>query len=70
MWFLRRRLNKTRSEEADEALKDAQANLKRVKRRGGEVTRLAESLREIRERNHFAEQMEEIITFHQGRAPE
>lgn len=69
MWFLRRRLNKTKSKEADEALKDAQANLKRVKRRGGEVSRIAESLKEIRERNHFAEQMEEIITFRQEKAP-
>jgi len=60
MWFLRRRLSKS-SEEAGEALEDARKNLRRVKKRGEEVTKLSESLREIREQNHFAEQMEEII---------
>jgi hypothetical protein len=60
MWFLRR----TRSnadEEATLALTDAEKNLRRIKRRDREVKEVSESLREVRQQNHFAEAMEEII---------
>jgi hypothetical protein len=43
------------------ALEDADQNLKRVKSREKEVHEVAESLRIIRQRNHFAEQLQEIL---------
>ena len=59
MWFLRR--NKESSEDSKKALEDAQQNLERVQRRGREVSRVAKALKDIRERNHFAEQLESIV---------
>jgi vacuolar-type H+-ATPase subunit H len=60
MWPLRRRRSKA-TEEATKALKDAEKNLHEVKERGCEVRKVATALKEIRERNHFAEQLEAII---------
>lgn len=60
MWFLRRHQS-NHGADADKAIQDAQTNLKRVERRGSEVSKVSDALREIRERNHFAEQMEDII---------
>jgi hypothetical protein len=61
MWgFLRRRRSES-SDEATAAVKDAQKHLNRVRKRDQEVSDLSDSLREVRQRNHFAEQMEEII---------
>jgi hypothetical protein len=60
MWFLRRNRSRT-DDEATLALTDAEKNLRRIKRRDKEVTEVSESLREVREQNHFAEAMEEII---------
>lgn len=57
MWFRR----SDSAEEAKYALADAKRNLRKVQARGSEVTRVANALREIRERNHFAEQLEAII---------
>ena len=59
MWFQRR---DKPNNEAQKALRDAESNLKRVKDRGDEVTELADAFREFRQRNHFAEQIEEIIS--------
>jgi hypothetical protein len=60
MWFLRRRRSES-SDEASAAVKDAQKHLNRVRKRDQEVSDLSDSLREVRHRNHFAEQMEQII---------
>lgn len=60
MWLLNRRKTKT-DQEATAALNDAEKNLRRIKRRSDEVTEVSESLKEIRQNNHFAEAMEEII---------
>lgn len=49
------------SDEAKTALADAKHNLRKVQARSSEVSRVAKALKEIRERNHFAEQLEEII---------
>ena len=64
MWFPWR--SKGKDGESEKALREAQKNLRQVQRRGKEVTRVADALRELRERNHFAEQMEEIIVRRRG----
>jgi len=64
VWFRRR--SSDRSVEAEEALVEAQKNLDEVKRRGPEVTEVAQALRKMRERNHFAEQLEELIVKRRG----
>jgi hypothetical protein len=64
VWFRRRSEEPTTDSEL--ALKNAQKNLREVKQRGKEVTEIAEALREIRERNHFAEQLELIIITRRG----
>jgi hypothetical protein len=58
--------NKDKDGESADALRDAEKNLRAVQRRGKEVTSVAKALREMRERNHFAEQMEEIIVRRRG----
>lgn len=59
MWFRRRRSDTT--EKAEEALASARKNLREIKDRATEVTTIVESLKDLRERNHFAENLEEII---------
>ena len=44
-----------------EALQEADKNLKKVKARDKEVHDVAESLRKVRSRNHFAERIQEIM---------
>lgn len=61
MWFQRRDRS---SEESHKALRDAKKNLDRIENRGDEVSELAEAFKEFRARNHFAEQLEEIIGRH------
>ena len=63
MWF--RRGNKA-GVESEEALKDATKNLCEVQKRQPEVTKIANALKEFRERNHFAEQLEEIVLRQKG----
>jgi hypothetical protein len=58
VWFPWR--SKT-SRESEKALKEATKSLEEAEERGQEVTAVAEALRAIRERNHFAEQLEAII---------
>lgn len=58
MLFRRR---KQATQDAQKALDEAREKLKEVRERGKEVSAISSALREIRERNHFAEQMEEII---------
>jgi hypothetical protein len=62
MWprWLGRKKPDTNSE-ADKALRDAEKKLDEIKNRGREVTALAEALKEIREKNHFAEQLEAVF---------
>ena len=43
------------------AIKEAEAVLRQTKARANEVTEVASSLRWIRERNHFGEQLERIM---------
>lgn len=58
--------SKGKDGDSEAALRDAQKNLRKVEKRGSEVTSVANALRELRERNHFAEQMEEIIVRRRG----
>lgn len=62
MLFRRRKGNA----DAQKALDDARKNLYKVQKRGSEVSRISNALKEIGERNHFAEQMEEIIVRARG----
>lgn len=64
MWFRRR--NKDRGVESEAALEDAQRNLCEVQKRGREVSSVANALKEIREKNHFAEALEAIMVRHGG----
>jgi len=63
LWFRHRDRIGTDSQEA---LRDAEQNLKIVQERGPEVSQIAGSLKNIRERNHFREALQEIITGHGG----
>jgi len=47
--------------ESEKALQDADQNLERVKARDEEVHEVAEALKTMRERNHFAEQLQLIF---------
>lgn len=58
MWPFRREDN---GEEAKKALADARKNLRRVQRRGAQVTQASTSLKDLREENHFGEKLEEIF---------
>lgn len=57
MWFRSHRTNG----ESKRALEDADKHLQEVKKRTPEVHAIAKSLREIREKNHFAEQLQVIF---------
>lgn len=48
--------------EAQKAIKDAAESLERVKARDPEVRAVSKVLRNIRENNHFAEQLQSIIS--------
>ena len=61
MWFRRRRASSKSAEEAKEALLEAQEALRTVQERGDEVTAISQESRDIRDRNHFADQLEEIL---------
>lgn len=56
---LRRRKKKARvsAEESKTAVAEATRHMQEIQARGAEVQELAESLRDIRKRNHFAEQL-------------
>jgi len=59
MYFPRRK-NKGLAD-SENAVREAQANLEAVKSREEEVHEIAESLRVMRERNHFAEKLGDIF---------
>lgn len=72
MWSLWPR-NRRRKEEAreatklaDRALKDSRRTLRVVENRGEEVTRISNGLKDLRERNGFAEVLEAIIVSRGG----
>lgn len=58
--FLKRKVE-DRRHEAEQAVADAHDNLKRIERRTPEVEEVVRKLKLIRERNHFAEQLELIM---------
>ncbi len=60
MWWFGRRRNDS-PDDSKEALKDAKRQVRKAERRTEEVTEVVDALRELRERNHFADAMEEII---------
>lgn len=60
-----RRRNKP-SVESERALEDAKKNLCDVQKRGAEVSDVANALKDFRERNHIAEQLEEILIRRRG----
>lgn len=63
MWFRRKTENHV---EATQALEDAENNLREIKKRGNEVSRVSNALREFRERNHLGEQIEQILFRDEG----
>lgn len=58
MWF--RRASEA-EQEVKAALEDAQARLQEAQQKGPEASRLSRIFREVRERNHLAEQVEDFI---------
>jgi uncharacterized protein YhaN len=58
MWPRRKGKDK---QESEDALNEAKNNLKEIKKRTAQVEEVVEALRELREGNHFAEQLEELI---------
>lgn len=63
---MRFRRSKKTDVESEKALEEARENLREVQKRGGEVSKVANALKDLRERNHFAEQMEAIIIRQRG----
>jgi hypothetical protein len=63
VWFKRRDDSK---KEAEEALANAEKASEEIQKQGSEISALADAFREFRERNHFAEQLEEIIVRKRG----
>lgn len=59
MRFLRR--EPKANKESQQALSEAQENLDRVRSRSKEVHKVSQASKELRERNHFAEQLTEIM---------
>jgi hypothetical protein len=60
MWF-RRQEQKRKLVESEQAILDANRAKKRVEARTPEVRAISLSLKDIRERNHFADQLRIII---------
>lgn len=61
MYFRKRKKADKAFVDAEAAVQEATKNLHEVKSRKEEVHEVSEALRTIRERNHFAEQLEEIL---------
>jgi hypothetical protein len=58
MWFRR---EQSTGDESQKALKESTRSLKQTELRTVEVTAVSEALRTLRERNHFAEELESIM---------
>lgn len=65
MWLPWVRTKKPKGD-SEAALRDAEQNLSKVKKQGEEVSSIVDTLREFRERNHFAEQLEDMIIRRRG----
>jgi predicted ATPase len=59
MWFRRR--NRGKIKESQQAILDATKTLREVRARDPEVREISRTLKEIRERNHFAENLRAIM---------
>jgi hypothetical protein len=59
MWFRRR--DKRSNEESRKAILESTQKLREVRERDPEVHAVAQTLKSIRERNHFAEQLRIIM---------
>ena len=66
MWWFGRRRTTVCEDESEAALKDANEQLRNAKKRNHEVSEVVDALRELREKNHFAAAMEEIIVKRRG----
>lgn len=66
LWGKRKRKEADGESKADLALADANKNLLEARRRGLEVTKITNALRNERERNGFAEALEAIILSNRG----
>lgn len=64
MSWLRRKSKS--SMESEVALADAKKNLCEVQKRGTEVSNVSNALKDFREKNHIAEQLEDIIMRRKG----
>lgn len=64
-WFGRRRCETT--DDSKEALKDAKNQVAKAEKRTEEVAEVVDALRELREKNHFADAMEAILVKRKGR---
>lgn len=60
MWPFRRKVTRN-MKESTQAILDATSTLRRTQERGPEVSRVSNALRDIRKRNHFAEQLQTIM---------
>lgn len=63
-----RREQRKRKEAAMQAVQEAHVELHEVKARSDEVAEVSGSLRELRERNHFAERLTQIMKGQKGDA--
>lgn len=68
MWFRRRPRENRSGEEANLALEDALGKLQETRERSKEVEAVVKAHKELQGRNHFAEQLEEIILGRRGTA--
>lgn len=60
MWPFRKRVTNN-MKESQQAILNATSTLRRTQERGPEVSRVSKTLKDIRERNHFAEQLQVIM---------
>lgn len=65
MWPFKRRPSEGRTQ-AEEALREARKDLRRVERRGNEVRMVAGALKDIREVNGFGEALDRILNINGG----
>jgi len=59
VWWFRRRNKEL--DDSEMALKEAEKRVSETHQQGHEVYKVTESLKNITDRNHFAEQLEQII---------
>jgi len=57
MWLLKRE----KDQKSIQALQESKAELMKTEQRTAEISAVSQALRTLRERNHFAEQLESIM---------